>query len=245
MEIWKNHRQNNVILNRSEEQLMKNVRKWGDYKSNHYERTLMNVDRNTIVYNKNSRTFRNKHQNSKGSDVNRSMQITSEQFLDTDESSDSGDDKDKRVKIQQNTVKKPNNDYSFDDNYNLQDEMRRFHDMTYMASDHDVMLGSSILGAIPNTDESFFLTKKQLEGDESPSRRLTNELNKEVKPSSPSNPLKNLNRIQKLRHLKGSIINAHKVSENEHIDSIFNNDSSLRRHISLSIYSRPKSILGK
>ena len=204
----------------------------------------MNVDRNMIVYNKNARTYRNKHQNNKNDDVNKSMQVTNEKFLDSDESSDSDDDNSK-LKQKQNTVKKPHNDYSFDEEYDLQDEMRKFHDMTYMASDHDVMFGASILNSMPNTDDSFFLTKKKQEGDESPSKRLANELNQDGKPSSPSNPLKNLNRIQKLRHMKGSIINAHRIPDHEHIDSIFNNESSLRRHISLSIYSRPKSILGK
>ena len=201
----------------------------------------MNADRNSIVYNQNSRTYRTKRSSVPGGDVNKSMQVTHEQFLDTDEDSSDSNENNKRRTVR----KKAHNDYSFDEEYDVQEGMKKFHDMTYMATDHDVMFGASLVSNIPVGDDSFFLTKKKMDGDESPSKKLANELNKEDKPSSPVNPLKNLNRIQKLRHMKGDIINAHKFQDAEHIDSIFNNESSLRRHISLSIYCRPKSLLGK
>ena len=43
--------------------------------------------------------------------------------------------------------------------------------------------------------------------------------------------------------MKGAIINANRNNDQENIDSVFSNDSLINKNISLSIYTRPKSLM--
>lgn len=150
----------------------------------------------------------------------------------------SDDEESSRVKTR-NAQEQEN---TFDEDSQINRLMNKLHDMSYITNDHDVMLNSSMM-QLGTGDDSFFLTKKNLESDKSPSKGAKGD--GDIKQNSTINPIKNLNRIQKLRHMKGEIIGANKITDSEHIDSIFNTETSLKRHISLSLYSRPKSLLDK
>lgn len=190
------------------------------------------------MYNDCSRTWKHKQSNSVSFDANKAAEITEDKFLDTDnESLRSSDDDTKR---KSKPVAKPYNDYSFDEDYEINNAMAKVIDMSYMSSDHDVMFNSSILTDAKTGDDSFFLTKKNMDGDGS----LAKADDAEAKPAA-ANPILNLSRIQKLRKMKGALIHANKMQDHDHIDSVFNNESSLRRHISLSLYSRPKSLMDR
>ena len=41
MEMWRDNKEHQLMMNRSEEKLMESMVKWGDYKSRHHERALM------------------------------------------------------------------------------------------------------------------------------------------------------------------------------------------------------------
>lgn len=88
-------------------------------------------------------------------------------------------------------------------------------------------------------NDSFFLTNKDLNMKGSPSKHNQDSNDKA------QNPITKLNRIQKFRRKKGSLIGAHKIPESENIDSIFNSDHSLQRHVSLSLYTQPNSLVSK
>jgi hypothetical protein len=160
--------------------------------------------------------------------------------LDTDKESLISSDDEDSSKVKTRNAKGSN--LTFDEESHINRLMNKIHDMSYITNDHDVMLNSSMM-QLGTGDDSFFLTKKNLEGDKSPTKGAKGD--GDIKPSSTINPIKNLNRIQKLRHMKGELIGANKITENENIDSIFNTETSLKRHISLSLYTRPKSLLDK
>lgn len=80
--------------------------------------------------------------------------------------------------------------------------------------------------------------------ESSPSKKQPEEL-KDPSQQPPKNSIKKLSRIQNFRHKKGALIGANKIQDQEAIDTIFNSDLSLLRHISLSLYTRPKSLLEK
>lgn len=237
LELWKNHREKKIILNRSQEQLQRSITKWGNQKSSHHERSLMVADRHSIVYNDHSRSWKHKPKDVKKDDLNNSLFISQDKFLESDNDTLSSDGEDaSKTKTRNNQ----DNDYSFDAGETL---VRKLHDMTFMSTDHDVMFNS--LTKISGGNDSFFITKKDIEEIMSPTKKAGGKGGEEIKQNAANNPIRNLNRIQKLRHMKGELIGANKVHEQDHIDSIFNNETSLNRHISLSLYTRPKSLLNK
>ena len=243
LDMWKTQREKKVILNRSEEQLMRSIRKWGDHKSKHHERQLMSSDRHSLAYNNYSRSWKIKPNDEKLSreEIMKSFNISHDQFLDTDNESLKSDEGEGEGKKTRNK----NADYSFDEESHITNLMNRLHDMSHISNDHDVMFSSMIKEG--NTgDDSFFLTKKNMDGDASPSKLNNSTLQSNpLNAMAPINPLRSLNRIQKLRHMKGKIINAEKLQDNDHIDTIFNTETSLKRHISLSLYTRPKTLLSR
>lgn len=235
LELWKAHREKKIVLNRSEEQLQKTIAKWGNKKSFHQERALTCADRQSIVYNDHSRSFKRKEKSPRKDDLSNSVFVNQEKFLETDdESLKSSEDEGTKVN------KTRNNDYEFNEEQEIDTLMHKLHDMSYMTTDHDVHFGSSFAAA--TGDDSFFLTKKNIEGDESPTKKGEE---KEIKPNYKINPILNVNRIQKFRNMKGNLVGANKVPDPENIDTIFNTDTALKRHISLSLYTRPKSLLDR
>lgn len=243
LELWKNHREKKIILNRSQEQLQKSVTKWGHKKSHHHERALMVADRHSIVYNDHSRSWKVKPKQNKKEELSNSLFISHDKFLETDDEALSSSDEDEQSK--EKTRNKDRNDYSFNDETNMSSLMNKLHDMTYMTTDHDVMFNSS-MSKQATGDDSFFLTKKNIDGDASPTKKGAATAGTDaINNNTTINPLRNLNRIQKLRHMKGNLIGGNKVPEAEQIDTIFNTETSLKRHISLSLYSRPQSLFDK
>lgn len=245
LNMWKTQREKKITLNRSEEQLMRSLRKWGNHKSKCHERQLMSNDRHSIAFNEYSRRWNNKPIDKKMSreEIAKSFNISHDQFLDTDNESLKSSDRDDDSQPQKG--RNTNADYSFDDESHITNLMNRIHDMSYLTNDHDVMFSSSFKDG-PSVDDSFFLTKKNVDGDASPTKKKGGkEPATEIKSNAQLNPLRNLNRIQKLRHMKGHLLSNNKFAEQDEINNIFNTETGLKRNISLSLYTRPKSLLSR
>jgi len=184
LNLWQTQREKKVMLNRSEEQLMRSIKNWGSNKSKHHERQLMSSDRHSIVYNDYSRTWKvkPKKDDNRNSDLSKSFNISHDQFLDTDnESLKSSEDED------QSKPKKTNNqlnDYSFDEEAQISNLMKKIHDMSQMSNDHDIMFSSSIIRDGTTGDDTFFLTKKNIDGDVSPSKRNPSAAKDDTKPNA-------------------------------------------------------------
>jgi hypothetical protein len=237
-QIWKNLREKKIILNRSQEQLQRSVVKWGHQKSSHHERAMVVADRNSIAYNNHSRSFKAKPITKKNDELHNYMFISQEKFLDTDnESLYSSEDEADSKQVLRNS----NNDYTFEENQ-VKNVMKKIHDMTMVVSDHDV-IGSYTSQSIYRND-SFILNKKDNNDYLSPIKQGSDDL-PDIKQNNVINPIQKFNRIQKLRHAKGALIGTNKFVDPENIDSIFNNEAALKRHVSLSLYTRPKSLMDK
>jgi hypothetical protein len=237
-QIWKNHREKKIILNRSQEQLQRSVTKWGHQKSAHHERAMMVADRHSIVYNNHDRSFKAKPAGNKKDELSNSLFISQEKFLNSDnESLISSEDEDESKPIS----KMSNNDYNFEESQAKQ-VMKQIHDMTMMITDNDII--GSFSTQYVGGDDSFFLTKKDNNEDQSPKKQGADDL-PEIKKNNANNPIQKFNRIQKLRHAKAALIGSNKFVDPELIDTIFNTETSLKRHVSLSLYTRPKSLLDK
>jgi len=239
-QLWKSHREKKMILNRSQEQLQRSISKWGNTKSTHHERSLMCADRHAIMYNNSAMTWKAKPKSPKRKDLNQSLFMSKDKFLESDDEELKSSDSDERTNPK--TRNQTNNDYSFvDGEEQISSIMSKIHDMSYMTNDHDAVMNSSI-GQINSGNDSFFLTKKNIEGDLSPKK--VNEAG-DNKQNTVLNPIMKLNKIQKLRHMKGGLIGANRGPEPENTDTLFNTEAAIKRHISLSLYSRPKSLAEK
>jgi hypothetical protein len=235
MGIWQKHREKKIMLNRSQEQLQRSVAKWGHQKSFHHERAAMVADRHSIVYNSHARSFKAKTKNpNKKDELSNSLFISQDKFLESDDDSMKSSEEEDESKGK-NLV---NGDYSFEESA-VKNVMSRIHDMSYMTTDHDVSANYS--AGLNGPDDSFFLTRKNLDGDLSPKK--AEGASPDLRQNAQLNPIQKLNRIQKLRQMKGAIIGANKKLDQENIDTIFNTETSLKRHISLSLYTRPKSLI--
>lgn len=240
LEMWKTHREKKISLNRSQEQLQRKISKWGHQKSFHYERSLACADRHSIVYNNSNRTWKVQKKNSNKKDLSQSLFMSHDKFLETDDEdlgSSDGDEYHKPVNV------KKDRDYSFDEEDPTQDVVNQYHDMTYMTTDHDAAINASFI-----KDDSFFLTKKMIEEAGSPKKgspKKSGAEKEDLKENSKLNPIMKLNKIQKLRHMKAQLLGASKIPEPGHVDTIFSNESAIKRHVSLSLYSRPKSLLSR
>uniref|UniRef100_A0A7S3NZB6 Uncharacterized protein n=1 Tax=Euplotes crassus TaxID=5936 RepID=A0A7S3NZB6_EUPCR len=219
LEMWKKHREKKVILNRSQGQLNRSIGKWGNHKSFHHERSLMVADRQNIVYNDHSRSYK-KSGGTKKDSLSNSLFVNQEKFLETDSEGNSSED---------------------DDMYSANNTKAQVHDLSYLENGEE---NSAYYSNTKIGNDSFFLTKKEFEGNLSPSKKGAEDPS-DIKPGTSMNPLQKLNRIQKFRHLKGALIGANKITDVENIDTIFNTHSSMNRHISLSLYTRPKSLVDR
>jgi hypothetical protein len=237
-QIWKNLREKKIILNRSQEQLQRSVIKWGHQKSSHHERAMVVADRNSIAYNNHSRSFKAKPISKKNDELRSYIFISQEKFLDTDnESLYSSEDEGESNHVSRNS----NRDYTFEENQ-VKNVMKKIHDMTMVVSDHDV-IGNYTSQSIYRND-SFILNKRDNNDYSSPNKQGTDDL-PDIKQNNVINPIQKFNRIQKLRHSKGALIGTNKFVDPENIDTIFNTEAALKRHVSLSLYTRPKSLMDK
>jgi hypothetical protein len=161
--------------------------------------------------------------------------MSQEKFLESDEEdleSSDGEENQKPINV------KNDRDYFFEEEDHVQGVVNQYHDMSYMTTDHDAVMNASFI-----KEDSFFLTKKMIEDMGSPKKGGANAA--EIKGNTGLNPIMKLNKIQKLRHMKAQLLGGNKLPDPNHIDTLFNNENAITRHVSLSLYTRPKSLLSR
>ena len=130
--IWQRHREKKILLNRSQEQLQRSVKKWGTNKSVHHERSLMVADRHKIIYNNHERSFKRKPNSPSKDNLSNSLFMNQDKFLsDDNESLTSSDEDDFRRK-----TRNMNKDYSFNES-NESNSNAKVHDLSYNMNDQD------------------------------------------------------------------------------------------------------------
>ena len=174
--MWRDNKEHQLMMNRSEEKLMESMVKWGDYKSRHHERALMWVDRNSIVYNNNSRAWKNRSSIQQKFNINKSFQLDEEKFLNIEDDSSESDDKE--PKLRESTMSKPFGYLSLD-NRKTKYTNRKLYDI---ANDHDVILSTSFSKETYGKDDSFFTSKKKIDYDDVSPKKIQNETNIQILP---------------------------------------------------------------